>query len=105
MILRHQQQLQKAVDFIAESPEDVKIWSTAFQHLISRRQLDRASFNEADWLKSKFDSADTHKDGILTFTELWSLLTSLNIEVTENYARQIFDVIIHTNIKIKKLID
>lgn len=43
-----------------------------------------------EWLKGQFAKADANKSGILTFGELWALLRSLNLEISEEYGRRTF---------------
>jgi hypothetical protein len=58
------------------------------------RRDQRNYFDENEWLARNFDHADVNKDGVLTFRELWDLLKSLELEVTEGYCAKMFNTVV-----------
>lgn len=44
------------------------------------------------WLKLQFQKADVNKNGYLTFKEVFNMLNKLNLEISHNYAKQMFQV-------------
>lgn len=67
-------------------------WVSALTNLINTRKKELIMFNEERWLFERFNSVDKDGSGSLSFTELLKLLKQLNLEVSHEYAREIFEV-------------
>lgn len=65
-------------------------WVSVLTHLISVAKHQRVVFNETAWLIDKFQQADTNKNGLLSFDEVWNLLKRMNLQISERYAKAIF---------------
>ncbi|CAI2350924.1 unnamed protein product [Caenorhabditis sp. 36 PRJEB53466] len=90
VIFSHAKFLHKSVDFAADSEETRDKWVSVLTHLISVAKHQRVVFNETAWLIDKFQQADTNKNGLLSFDEVWNLLKRMNLQISERYARAIF---------------
>ncbi|CAI5449222.1 unnamed protein product [Caenorhabditis angaria] len=90
VIFSHAKFLHKSVDFVADSKETRDKWVSVLTHLISVAKHQRVVFNETAWLIDKFQQADTNKNGLLTFDEVWNLLKRMNLQISERYAKAIF---------------
>ncbi|CAP26450.1 Protein CBR-PLC-4 [Caenorhabditis briggsae] len=90
VIFSHAKFLHKSVDFCADSKETRDKWVSVLTHLISVAKHQRVVFNETAWLIDKFQQADTNKNGLLSFDEVWNLLKRMNLQISERYAKAIF---------------
>ncbi len=84
--------MHKSVDLIAETPTIRAHWICALEHLIDRQKNEQLHFSEDQWVLKQFSNADRNKNGTLSFDELWKLMRSLNLEISEDYARLLFNV-------------
>ncbi|CAJ0936218.1 unnamed protein product, partial [Mesorhabditis belari] len=91
VIFTHSKFLHKSVDFSAQSREIRDIWVNALTFLINAEKAQRAQFNEKLWLIEQFHRADVNKNGMLTFGETWELLKKLNLQLSEKYAKAVFN--------------
>ncbi|PAV60771.1 hypothetical protein WR25_22106 isoform B [Diploscapter pachys] len=91
VIFSHHKFLHKSVDFAADTKETRDRWVSAMNHLLSIAKAKRIHFNENQFLVDKFKQADRNKNGTLSFDEIWHLLKKMNLQLSESYARAIFN--------------
>uniref|UniRef100_A0A914V4X9 Phosphoinositide phospholipase C n=1 Tax=Plectus sambesii TaxID=2011161 RepID=A0A914V4X9_9BILA len=91
VVFRHPHFFQKSVDLVAESAEIKEAWVSGLTNLIAARKKEIMQFNEDRWLVEQFKKADKDGNGVLTFPELWELFKRLNLEVSLEYGREMFD--------------
>uniref|UniRef100_A0A0R3RZF7 Phosphoinositide phospholipase C n=1 Tax=Elaeophora elaphi TaxID=1147741 RepID=A0A0R3RZF7_9BILA len=90
VILTHRRMLHKSVDFAAESSSVRDKFVKGLQYLVNEKNKERVHFNEERWLLDHFRKADVNKSGRLTFDEILKLLKTLNLQISNEYARALY---------------
>ncbi|GMT24345.1 hypothetical protein PFISCL1PPCAC_15642 [Pristionchus fissidentatus] len=91
IIYNHKQYIHKSIDFAAPDKETRDKWVKALQLLLAKEREKRAQFNENAWFAEQFRRADTNKNGEVTFPEVFQLISKLNLQMAEPYAKFVFD--------------
>ena len=96
IIFKHPRFVCKSIDFIAHDKEAALMWVEALRQMLSRTQSQSAliSFDEKLWLLQNFRKADLDRNGQIAFNELWRLLKRLNLQLSEQYVRALFQEIV-----------
>lgn len=61
------------------------------QQIVTQRRH-TVSFDEKQWLMKNFKKADLDRNGQISFNELWKLLKKLNLQMSTEYVRKLYDV-------------
>uniref|UniRef100_A0AC35FS96 Phosphoinositide phospholipase C n=1 Tax=Panagrolaimus sp. PS1159 TaxID=55785 RepID=A0AC35FS96_9BILA len=91
IVYRHPRYVCKSVDFVAESEEQKEYCVKLLHQLISTRKH-TMSFDEKQWLMRNFRKADLDRNGQIAFGELWKLLKKLNLQMSVEYVRKLYDL-------------
>uniref|UniRef100_A0A8R1TTG3 Phosphoinositide phospholipase C n=1 Tax=Onchocerca volvulus TaxID=6282 RepID=A0A8R1TTG3_ONCVO len=90
VILTRRHILHKSVDFATENPSVRDKFVKGLQYLIDKKNQERMYFNEERWLLDNFRKADINKNGKLSFDEVLKLLKTLNLQISNEYARALY---------------
>ncbi|EFO25701.2 phosphatidylinositol-specific phospholipase C [Loa loa] len=90
VILTHRRMLHKSVDFAAENLSVRDKFVKGLQYLVDKKNQKRVHFDEERWLLDNFRKADINKDGSLSFDEILKLLKTLNLQISNKYARALY---------------
>jgi phosphatidylinositol phospholipase C delta len=90
IVYRHPKFVCKSVDFVAESEEEKEYCVKLLHQIISTRKH-TMSFDEKQWLMRNFRKADLDRNGQIAFSELWKLLKKLNLQMSADYVRKLYD--------------
>ncbi|EJW79117.1 hypothetical protein WUBG_09976 [Wuchereria bancrofti] len=93
VILTHRRMLHKSVDFAAENSSVRDKFVKGLQYLVDKRNQRHVYFDEERWLLDNFRKADINKNGRLSFDEVLKLLKTLNLQISNEYARALYTVI------------
>lgn len=91
IIYNHKTFLHKSIDFLAPDRDTRDKWVKTLQQLLAKEREKRAQFNESVWFAEQFRRADTNKNGEVSFPEVFRLISKLNLQMAEPYAKFIFD--------------
>lgn len=83
---------RKRLKFRAETREEMKLWVTALQSDLARRQGQSSTMQLASYASCIFSKADENRDGQLTMQEVAKLLEEWNIRPSRAYLEQFFKV-------------
>ncbi|MCP9265586.1 Phosphoinositide phospholipase C [Dirofilaria immitis] len=90
VILSRRHFLHKSIDFAAENPFVRDKFVKGLRYLIDKKHQERVYFDEERWLLDNFRKADINKSGRLSFDEILKLLKTLNLQISNEYARALY---------------
>ncbi|XP_048367317.1 LOW QUALITY PROTEIN: 1-phosphatidylinositol 4,5-bisphosphate phosphodiesterase delta-1 [Sphaerodactylus townsendi] len=82
---------RKNLDLIASSEVDANHWVVGLGKIIAKTNSMSQRQKLQHWIHACLRKADKNKDNKMTFKELKNFLKEVNIQVDDNYARQIFE--------------
>ncbi|KAL8164842.1 UNVERIFIED_CONTAM: 1-phosphatidylinositol 4,5-bisphosphate phosphodiesterase delta-1 [Gekko kuhli] len=82
---------RKNLDLIASSEVDANHWVSGLGKIIAKTNSMSQRQKLQHWIHACLRKADKNKDNKMTFKELKNFLKEVNIQVDDNYARQIFE--------------
>ncbi|VDP05253.1 unnamed protein product [Soboliphyme baturini] len=89
IILRHPIRHYKTIDLVFNTTDVQLAWMAVLNHVIDKMK-EESSHLRITWLRRKFYEGDVNKNGFLNFKEVWKLVFSLNLELKESVAMDIF---------------
>uniref|UniRef100_A0A646QFE3 Phosphoinositide phospholipase C n=1 Tax=Hemiscolopendra marginata TaxID=943146 RepID=A0A646QFE3_9MYRI len=81
----------KALDLVCSDENVCNAWVRGLSHLTALQRSVERGQSFIGWLKRQFRNADVDKSGALNFDECLGLLNQLNIDMSRDHARKIFD--------------
>ncbi|XP_054846850.1 1-phosphatidylinositol 4,5-bisphosphate phosphodiesterase delta-1 isoform X2 [Eublepharis macularius] len=82
---------RKNLDLIASSEVDANHWVAGLGKIIAKTNSMSQRQKLQHWIHACLRKADKNKDNKMSFKELKNFLKEVNIQVDDNYARQIFE--------------
>uniref|UniRef100_A0A6J0URU8 Phosphoinositide phospholipase C n=1 Tax=Pogona vitticeps TaxID=103695 RepID=A0A6J0URU8_9SAUR len=79
------------LDLIASSEADASHWVGGLKKIITKSNSMSQRLRLQHWIHACLRKADKNKDNKMSFKELKDFLKEINIQVDDNYARQIFE--------------
>uniref|UniRef100_A0A1A7WC91 Phosphoinositide phospholipase C n=1 Tax=Iconisemion striatum TaxID=60296 RepID=A0A1A7WC91_9TELE len=81
---------RKSLDLLCQSPGEAQLWVRGLrflkQHVASMTQKEKLDH----WIQSYLRRADENQDGKMTYDEVKRLLQMINIDLSEQYSRNLF---------------
>nr|XP_060638622.1 1-phosphatidylinositol 4,5-bisphosphate phosphodiesterase delta-1 isoform X2 [Anolis sagrei ordinatus] len=82
---------KNTLDLIAASEADANHWVSGLRKIIAKNNNLNQRQKLQHWIHACLRKADKNKDNKMTLNELKNFLKEINIQVDDNYARQIFE--------------
>ncbi|KAF7665697.1 hypothetical protein LDENG_00135230 [Lucifuga dentata] len=80
----------KSLDLISTNAEEARTWITGLKYLMASISDEDSLARSFRWLQQTFSEADKNGDGTLSMGEVHQLLHKLNVNLTKQKVRQIF---------------
>ncbi|KAE9555680.1 hypothetical protein FO519_001151 [Halicephalobus sp. NKZ332] len=97
IVVKHPKYVCKSIDFVAEDEEHKEFCVKLLHQLVNQRRHG-VSFDEKQWLSKSFKKADLDRNGQISFNELWKLLKKLNLQMSTDYVRKLYDDILRKGV-------